>query len=173
MNGMKHNVLAAFAAVTATAALAGAVVSADPARARGAGELRDLQPASVQPFDHATAQVVAVENPDGTTTVTLKVQGIDHAASGPERFPAHLHTGSCDAGAPGATSGHYQHHVGGEVSPANEIWLNFVVQSNGTASSQADVTFPVRPGEAKSIVIHQRPSLGAPAPKLACLPIEF
>ena len=67
--------------------LVGTAWAGSPSRARGAGELRDLQLATVepdnpniQPTDLATAQVVATEL-DGQTTVTLKVQGLDHAAA--------------------------------------------------------------------------------------------
>src|SRR4051812_9389153 len=112
MYGTKHNILAAFAAVTVTAAMGGAIVAAAPTRARGAGELRDLQlavgeNANVQPFDHATAQVVAIEQ-DGSTTVTLKVQGIDHDVAG-TTYGAHVHTGACAVGNGSAAGPHFNH----------------------------------------------------------------
>ncbi len=50
---------AAAAALLLTAVPAGADA---PTRARGAGQLRDLQPATTEPTDHATAQVVVTES---------------------------------------------------------------------------------------------------------------
>ena len=167
----KHKATAAVAAILVTTAVA-SVAMASPFRARGAGELRDLQPATAQPFDHATAQVVAVEDGDGTT-VTLKVQGVDHGAAG-TTFGAHVHIGPCEAGNGAGALGHYNHD-GDTATPLNEVWLDVTIRSNGTGSSTADVPFTIDAGDAYSVVIHAAPTApgGGAGARWACLPVEF
>jgi hypothetical protein len=145
-----------------------------PSRARGAGELRDLQLTTEQPTDHATAQVVAVESA-GSTTVTLKLQGIDHAAAG-STYGAHVHTGSCVEGDGAAAGPHYNTTAGTTVSDQTEVWLDFTVDDNGTASSTATVPFVIPAGGAGAVVIHAQHtnhSTGAAGPRWACLPVQF
>ena len=167
----KYKATAAVAAILLTTAVASAAM-ASPFRARGAGELRDLQFASTQPFDHATAQVVAVEDEDGTT-VTLKVQGVDREAAG-STFGAHVHIGPCEAGNGGAALGHYNHD-GGFATSLNEVWLDVSIGSNGTGSSTAGVPFTIDVGDAYSVVIHAVPTApgGGAGARWACLPVEF
>ena len=152
-------------------------VSAAPARARGAGELRDLQTATQQPTDHATAQVVAVESA-GSTTVFLKVQGLDHRAAGVV-LGAHVHVGSCVAGN-GAAAGPHYNSTGTTPSALNEVWLDFVVGANGTARAHATVPFVIPAGGAAALVIHAdetstgpTPPAGVAGPRWACLPVQF
>jgi Cu/Zn superoxide dismutase len=166
------NRTAAIAAAIVVMAAGASVAVASPFRARGAGELRDLQPATAQPFDHATAQVVAVEDGDGTT-VTLKVQGVDHDAAG-TTFGAHVHIGPCEAGNGGAALGHYNHD-GGFATPLNEVWLDVAIGSNGTGSTTAEVPFTIDVGDAYSVVIHAIPTApgGGAGARWACLPVEF
>jgi hypothetical protein len=164
------------AAAAATVAIAsGALALAGDAR--GAGELRDVQLGSEQPFDHATAQVVASAI-DGTTTVSLKVQGIDHAAAGTV-FGAHVHVGSCEEGNGAAAGPHYKSD-GATPSRLNEVWLDFEVQSNGTGQSVAEVPFVIPEGGAASVMIHALPTSAGPVPspgsagaRWACLPVQF
>ena len=131
--------------VSATCALVSMVGTAEaaPARARGAGPLRDLQLATAQPTDGATAQVVATES-GGTTTVTLKVQALAHAAVG-LTLGAHVHVGSCVAGSGTAAGLHY--NAGGAASPQTEVWLDFKIAGNGTARAETTVPFTIAPGE--------------------------
>ncbi len=145
-----------------------------PSRARGAGQLRDLQPATSQPTDHATAQVVATES-GGGTTVTLKVQGIDHAAAG-STMGAHVHVGPCEAGNGGAAGPHYNTTGGATISDATEVWLDFTVAANGTGIAVATVPFTIAPGAAGSVVIHAEHTnhtTGAAGARWACLPVAF
>ena len=144
-------------------------------RVRGAGELQDLQVATSQPTDGATAQVMATES-NGTTTVTLKVQALDHAAAG-TTLGAHLHVGSCVAGNGGAAGPHY--NIGGVPSPATEVWLDFTIEANGTAWAETTVPFVVPQGGATAVVIHAEathhdpPAPGTAGIRLACLPVQF
>ena len=166
-------ILGALAMLTSAAA-------ATPARARGAGPLRDLQPVTSQPTDGATAQVEATES-GGTTTVDIKVQGLDHAAAG-ARLGAHVHVGPCVAGNGAAAGPHY--NASGVIPPVvndqTEVWLDFTIQANGTGRASATVPFSIAPGAAASVVIHAEPTSTGPTPppgaagaRLACLPVRF
>jgi len=145
-----------------------------PTSARGAGELRDLQAATAQPTDHATAQVTATESA-GSTTVTLKVQGIDHAAAGTV-LGAHVHSGVCVEGNGAAAGPHYNTTGGQDISDETEVWLDFTVQPNGTGSASATVPFTIPPGDAGSVVIHALHTnhvTGAAGARWACIPVAF
>jgi superoxide dismutase, Cu-Zn family len=148
---------------------------AESGRVRGAGPLQDLQVATSQPTDGATAQVFATES-DGSTTVTLKVQALHHMAAG-TTLGAHLHVGSCVEGNGAAAGPHY--NIGGVPSPQTEVWLDITIGDNGTAQAETTVPFVVPPGGAAAVVIHAEPTHhGPPAPgtagiRLACLPVQF
>jgi Copper/zinc superoxide dismutase (SODC) len=162
--------LAAGAAVLLFAASSAG--AAAPTRARGAGELRDLQATSAQPTDHGTAQVTAVVA-GGQTTVTLKVQGLDHAAAG-DVLGAHVHTGSCVAGNGAAAGPHY--NAGGGISDETEVWLDFTIQPNGTGAATTTVPFTIGDGAAGAVVIHAvhtDHSTGLAGARWACLPVQF
>ncbi|MEO6124256.1 MAG: superoxide dismutase family protein [Ilumatobacteraceae bacterium] len=174
---LKRIVAVAVSAACALLSVAG-TADAGAARARGAGPLRDLQPGTAQPTDGATAQVVATES-DGTTTVTIKVQALDHAAAG-MTLGAHVHVGSCVAGNGTAAGLHY--NAGGVASDETEVWLDFTINANGTARAQATVPFTIAAGAAASVVIHAEPTHPGPGPipapgsagiRLACLPVQF
>jgi Cu/Zn superoxide dismutase len=174
---LRQNVraLTAVAAIALVSALATVPAGADaPSRARGAGALRDLQLGSEQPTDHATAQVVAIEQ-GSVTTVTLKVQGIDHSAAG-STYGAHVHVGSCVEGNGTAAGPHYNATGGSTVSDETEVWLDFTVAADGTAFSSATVPFIIPTGGAGSVVIHAQHTnhdTGAAGARWACLPVEF
>jgi hypothetical protein len=164
------------AAGAATVALASGALALG-GDARGAGELRDVQLETGQPFDHATAQVVATAAA-GTTTVSLKVQGIDHAAAGTV-FGAHVHVGTCAVGNGAAAGPHYKSD-GATPSRLNEVWLDFEVRANGTAESVTEVPFVIPEGGAASVMIHALPTSEGPVPgagsagaRWACLPVQF
>lgn len=168
--------LARVAGLTTAAVLAmGATAGADaPFRARGAGQLRDLQPTTTQPTDLGTAQVVATEE-GGSTTVTLQVQGLDHAAAGTV-LGAHVHTGSCIEGNGAAAGPHYNSSGGAVISDETEVWLDLTVGPNGTASSTATVDFVIPADGAASVVIHALHTdhvTGAAGARWACLPVDF
>lgn len=165
---------------TLAAAMVVALASATPAwataptRARGAGELRDLQVATSQPTDHATAQVVAIES-DGSTTVTLKVQGLAHEAAG-MTLGAHVHVGSCIEGNGAAAGGHYNSTGGATISNQTEVWLDFVVGEDGTGNASTTVPFVIGSGAAGAVVIHAAhtdSTTGLAGARWACLPVPF
>ena len=170
-----HKTRTVLGVIAGSAALLLAATNADaiaPTRARGAGELRDLQLATAQPADHATAQVTAVTS-GGTTTVTLKVQGLDHAHAG-HVLGAHVHVGTCVEGDGAAAGPHY--NAGGGISDATEVWLDFTVQANGTGRATTTVPFTIGAGAAGAVVIHADPTnhtTGAAGPRWACLPVQF
>lgn len=162
---------AALAVAVAVAAPAGADA---PTSARGAGQLRDLQLATDQPTDHATAQVTAVVA-DGATTVTLKVQGLAHGLAGTE-LGAHVHSGTCVTGNGAAAGPHYNTTGGSVISEETEVWLDITIQPNGTAEATAVVPFVIPPGGASAVVIHERHTdhtTGAAGARWACLPVPF
>lgn len=174
---MKRRIAIVVAVAAALTLQIAAPASAAPARARGAGELRDLRTATEQPTDHATAQVVAVES-GGSTTVQLKVQGLDHDAVG-VGLGAHVHVGACVTGNGGAAGPHYN-STGTTPTAVNEVWLDFVVEANGTAWAETTVPFVIPAGGAAAVVIHADetstgplPPAGAAGPRWACLPVQF
>ncbi|MEO6125989.1 MAG: superoxide dismutase family protein [Ilumatobacteraceae bacterium] len=174
---MKRRITIVVAVAAALTLQLATPASAASTRARGAGQLRDLQVKTDQPTDHATAQVVAVES-DGSTTVMLKVQGLDHRAAGMV-LGAHVHVGSCVAGDGGAAGPHYKSN-GATATAVNEVWLDFVVGANGTARAEATVPFVIPAGGAAAVVIHESqtsigplPPAGAAGPRWACLPVQF
>jgi Cu/Zn superoxide dismutase len=146
--------------------------AAAPTRARGAGELRDLQLTTAQPTDHATAQVAVLED-GGETTVTLKVQGLDHAHAG-HVLGAHVHSGTCVEGDGAAAGPHY--NAGGGISEETEVWLDFTVQANGTGEATATVPFTIPEGGAGAVVIHAMHTdhtTGTAGDRWACLPVQL
>jgi Cu-Zn family superoxide dismutase len=154
--------------------LPAALAGATPVDVRGAGELQDLQPATVQPTDGASAQVTATVA-DGGTTVTLKVEGLDHAAAGTV-LGAHVHSGTCVAGNPTAAGPHYNSTGATVISDETEVWLDFEVQANGTGKAVAHVPFVIPHGGASAVVIHAMHTnheTGAAGPRWACLPVLF
>ena len=167
----RNKALVASAGVLCALVATGGAADAAVARARGAGPLQDLQLSTVQPTDGATAQVVARES-GGSTTVTLKVQALDHAAAG-KTLGAHVHVGPCVAGNGAIAGPHY--NAGGGPSPTTEVWLDFTIDENGTAHAEATVPFTIAAGAAASVVIHASPTstTGAAGPRLACLPVQF
>ena len=134
-------------------------------------------------FASAKAKTTIIETSDpSTTTITIRVTGIDPTAEGQE-FGAHLHVGDCDK-----TGGHYQHVFGtGDafVNDQNEAWISIVPDVDGMALGTTTVEWV--PDDDKytdafalgkmSIVIHKGPlrpteDLPGPGPKQACFPLS-
>jgi Cu/Zn superoxide dismutase len=160
------------AAIAAAMLLVPTTAFAGPVRA--AAPLTDLQLTTVQPTDGAVARA-QVTPQAGSSTVTLLVTGLAASADG-SRFGAHVHVGSCVAGAGGAAGPHF--NIGGatgSISRATEVWLDFTVHG-GTGSAVARVPFVIPAGGAGSIVIHALPTdatTGLAGPRLACLGIQL
>ena len=147
----------------------------DDRRIRAAGPLQDLRPGTDDPTDGATAQV-KVEQEDGETEVSLKIQGLGRGWAG-RQLGAHVHVGPCVARNGGAAGLHF--NITGGIAPANEeteVWLDFVIGRNGTARAEAEVPFVIPPGRAASVVIHADPTApvtGRAGARIACLPVQF
>ncbi|CAM5232470.1 superoxide dismutase family protein [Streptomyces fumanus] len=104
--------------------------------------------------------------PDGATTVGLRVRGMvpGHA------YGAHVHEKPCGVD-PAAAGGHYQHRPGAGATPRNEVWLDFTTDARGAGRAVTRHDWGFRPGEAGSVVIHDRP--GNSGARIACLTVPF
>jgi hypothetical protein len=162
----------------ACAATVATVAAVGPAAAATAGvfggDLQDLAPAVVGPFDGASARLALVDHHDASTAV-LVVKDVDPSVAG-RTFGAHLHSGPCVAGNPAAAGPHYNHSgvVPPVVSDRTEVWLDFTVTKAGAATSVAHVPWAPDPGE-RSVVVHELPTApnGTAGARLACLPVAW
>ena len=147
----------------------------DDRRIRAAGPLRDLRLGTADPTDGATAQV-KVEQEDGETEVSLKIQGLGRGSAGLQ-LGAHVHVGPCVAGNGIAAGPHFNINIAGTpISEETEVWLDFVIGRNGTARAEAEVPFVIPRGGAGSVVIHINPTApgtGVAGARIACLPVQF
>jgi len=161
-----------------TAAYADDGSSARPrlAYAYSSDHLRDFDPATVSPFDNASARVSMLGYRG--SSFSFKLRGIDPSAAG-ESYGAHLHTGPCVAGEPATAGPHYNIDVVRGVtpvvaSPKTEVWLDFTVGADGEARSSTSVPFVPEAGQ-RAIVVHAEAtaSNGTAGARLACLPITI
>jgi Cu-Zn family superoxide dismutase len=183
---------AAVAAVATSLLLAPTAAYAHPNRHDDSGErtssrsrlvlasnsdpLRDLQPTVTSAFDGAKASVAMVGL--RSSYFYLRVSDV-HAAAAGQRFGAHLHTGPCVAGDGVAAGPHYNVQTLAGITPAvvndeTEVWLDFGVNSRGSAQSSTTVPFVPAAGE-RSIVIHAEPTMdnGMAGARVACLPLTI
>ena len=169
----KKKVIAAV--VGGLAAVALTVLPADAggdSRAKGSGRMSDLLPDTAQPTDGAHATARAFEHPNGTTVV-LELSGLDASIAGTE-LGAHVHTGTCVKGNGAAAGPHY--NAGGGISDETEVWLDFVVQTNGRGYAVANVPFFIPAGGAHALVVHAMHTdhgTGAAGARWACLKLDF
>ncbi|MBV2365925.1 superoxide dismutase family protein [Streptomonospora nanhaiensis] len=125
----------------------------------------------------ASVEASATRN-GAETEFVLAVNGLE-----PDReFGAHLHTEPCGPN-PDDSGPHYQDEPAPEdaandpeyANDDNEVWLDFTTDAEGTATSDTDVDWEVRPGEANSIVIHAHHTMteeghaGEAGDRLGCL----
>lgn len=129
------------------------------------------------------SRVTVVESPGaGTTRVELRLDGVQ-----PNRtFGAHVHTQPCGS-TPEASGPHYQNVKDPQqpstdpayANPLNEVWLDFTTDARGGAHSSATVAWRFRPGEARSVVIHDHATdttpghAGTAGARLACVNVPF
>ncbi|MEE1928546.1 superoxide dismutase family protein [Streptomyces sp. TRM 70351] len=118
----------------------------------------------------------------GRTTVELRVRG---AAPG-RAFGAHVHTGACGPD-PADAGPHYQDAVDpvrpstdpAYANPANEVWLDFATDASGDGGAVARQEWTFRPGQARSVVLHEHRTATGPAgagqagARLACFTVPF
>ncbi|MFJ8824777.1 superoxide dismutase family protein [Streptomyces sp. NPDC102467] len=101
------------------------------------------------------------------TTVSLSVKGLvpGHA------YGAHVHQKPCGAD-PAAAGGHYQHVVDpAQANAENEVWLDFTTDASGRGAAMVRKTWALRPGAARSVVIHDVP--GGAGARVACFTVPF
>lgn len=123
---------------------------------------------------------------DGRTTTTLDTTGL-----APSRdFGVHVHTQRCGP-APSDSGPHYQNTVDpaatpqtpssdpAYANPQNEIWLDITTDPSGNAQASTTVDWQFRPGEAKSVVVHDQHTQTGPGQagmagdRLACIDEDF
>ncbi|MFC7326345.1 hypothetical protein [Marinactinospora rubrisoli] len=153
-------------AATAHAAFPQPVVVHDHFRPFADGVVAVTYDPAVPAGSHVAVGVV----PEPTAADTLGIHP-DHAQTEfwvsfngllPSRaYSAHLATGACGA-SPADAGPRYQNLVdpvqpSGDplyANPANEMWLDLTSDESGTAAGETTVPWRVRPGEARSIVVH-------------------
>jgi superoxide dismutase, Cu-Zn family len=173
--------------VPGTAVAAGlAVFVAAPALAgadRVSAEGRLVPYASVVP-EAATAQVEAVYDTTGNSTITLRVAGLAPNTD----YGAHAHAEPCgerpkDAGPDFALVPNPDPAQDGDwayENSENEIWLDFTTDDTGAATADTTVGWQFSPERrAGSVIIHAEHTTigprdaGAAGARLACLSVDF
>lgn len=119
---------------------------------------------------------------DDGTHVALRLKGLS-----PDRtYGAHVHRKPCGP-LPDDSGPHYQHRVDpvqpstdpAYANPENEIWLDLTTDDRGAGRSDATVDWTFRPGEARSLVIHEHAThtepghAGQAGKRLACVNVPF
>ncbi|AZM44485.1 superoxide dismutase [Streptomyces sp. WAC 06738] len=191
---------AALAAVPAAVALlvSGAAGPAPASAAQGedpdvvAREAYFLPPENAEPYDGLTYDPALVPAGAGIGVVEVGRHGTTHlrlTLTGliPDRtYGAHVHTQPCGS-TPDEAGPHYQNEpdpVQPSVDPAyanpdNEVWLDFTTDLRGNAEATARQDWRFRPGEARSVVIHEHATTthpgeaGMAGARLACLSVPF
>jgi Cu-Zn family superoxide dismutase len=128
------------------------------------------------PVAKMVGMVHAIQTGTGNTTVMLHVRNMP----GTRGFGAHVHKLACNDNKAG---GHYQ-NVPAPTTPtdpayansSNEIWLDLTTNDDGNGHAIATVSWRIRSGEAKAVVIHDQLTNhhnGTAGPKLACVDVPF
>jgi superoxide dismutase, Cu-Zn family len=178
---------AAFAAVVVGLSVFAASPSlAGSDRVRAAGEPIRYGGGRLVPAG-AVAEVEAVYDSAGDTTVTLRVRGMLPR----HEYGAHVHAGRCHPTSARAAGGTFQNVPNPDpewpadpafVNPQNEIWLDFATDAAGAAVATTTVAWQFSPARRPgSVMIHaQRTRAGGPdgpagtaGARLACLSVGF
>ncbi|MBZ4321397.1 superoxide dismutase family protein [Streptomyces huiliensis] len=157
-----------------------AVTVADSFRTRAGGAAVTYAPDAVP----GGARVRVSEHPahKGGTRFTLRVDGLPAGRT----YGAHVHREACGP-KPEDAGPHYQNvkdPVQPSVDPAyanprNEVWLDLTTDDRGTGRAEATVAWRVRPGEARSVVLHEHATethagrAGTAGARLACVTVPF
>jgi Cu-Zn family superoxide dismutase len=150
-----------------------------------------FQPSKPLTYDPKTvpvgARISVVEQVDGrvggaTTSVRVTVSGLL-----PNRtYGAHVHTLPCGR-TPDASGPHYQNVKDPNqpstdpayANPENEVWMDFTTDAQGRATVESRHDWGFRPGEARSVVIHEHGTAthhgeaGMAGARLACITVPF
>ncbi|GGZ11293.1 superoxide dismutase family protein [Streptomyces poonensis] len=101
----------------------------------------------------------------GATTVRLRVTGLRAGHT----YGAHVHQKPCGTD-PESSGGHYQHQPP-DAAADNEVWLDFTADDRGAGEATVRHDWEFRPGEASSLVLHDRP--GDSGARVGCLTVPF
>jgi Cu/Zn superoxide dismutase len=154
--------LAALAAATLFSVSVVVSVASAPAGAdTRTGNVLDYKPtvtATGPTFVHdARAEGAKIElkqiDADKSSVIEIRVSNLRNFAG--RTVGAHVHAKPCAAD-PAASGPHYANPAGDKASAlaAREIWLDFSVDSLGRGVGVAIFDFPVKAGDANSVVIH-------------------
>ncbi|MFF7727733.1 superoxide dismutase family protein [Streptomyces sp. NPDC008001] len=116
------------------------------------------------------------------TRIHLSLHGLQPGRT----FGAHVHTQPCGT-RPEDSGAHYQHVRDPEqpstdpayANPRNEVWLDFTTDRRGDGAASSSVAWHFRPGEARSVVLHEHATETAPGragtagARLACVNVPF
>ncbi len=120
-------------------------------------------------------QLIPIANTQ-LSLVVLEVSGMPKAVS-PRTLGAHVHVAPCAADA--ASSGpHHQNPAAAPSVPlgAKEVWLDLRIDSLGRAVAVDLIDWPLRKGQAGSVVIHELPTnqtTGTAGARLLCTSVPF
>ncbi|WP_234365355.1 superoxide dismutase family protein [Streptomyces sp. RTd22] len=120
--------------------------------------------------------------PPRGTFVFLALRGVDPD----HHFGIHVHTRSCGT-KPDSSGPHYQNMEDPEqpstnpkyANPRNEMWLDLTTNSRGDGRAKSLVKWHFRPGEARSVVIHEHGTAthmgraGVAGDRVACINVPF
>ncbi|MEU4201982.1 superoxide dismutase family protein [Streptomyces sp. NPDC045470] len=185
--------------------IATAVLTASLAMAPAAAPSMGVQSTSVTVRAHFTAsptgeavthdpalvpegsRVTVVEKRYGSGKDARTVVGLRLAGLVPDRtYGAHVHTKPCGP-VPADSGPHYQ-NVPDPVQPStdpayanprNEVWLDLKTDADGDGASVARVTWHVRQGQARSVVVHEHRThtepghAGTAGARLACVNVPL
>ncbi|MET7766810.1 superoxide dismutase family protein [Streptomyces sp. NPDC005336] len=120
--------------------------------------------------------------PYGGTYVFLALRGV----APNHHFGIHVHTKPCGT-TPDSSGPHYQNVKDPKqpstnpkyANPRNEVWLDLTTNGRGDGRSQTVVKWHFRPGEARSVVIHEHATstqagkAGMAGDRVACVNVPF
>jgi superoxide dismutase, Cu-Zn family len=152
---------AVVAAGLLTASVAVSVASAPAGADTRTGNVLDYKPtvtASGPTFVHdARGEGAKIElkqiDADKSSVIEIRVSNLRNFAG--RTVGVHLHAKPCAAD-PAASGPHYANPAGDKATAlaAREVWLDFSVDSLGRGVGVAIFDFPVKAGDANSVVIH-------------------
>jgi superoxide dismutase, Cu-Zn family len=167
--------------MTRTVGLAALATALSGAPAYAAGNGATVTKASGPTYLYGTDNPLAamhmeihgVQTPSGKTIITLHATGLDPALAG-RTFGAHVHVNACGESA-AAAGAHYKNlDLPASDPEAREVWLDFTVGTDGTASSRAERPW-VFVTSAGSVVVHaaETDDTGNAGARLACTDTPF
>ncbi len=121
-------------------------------------------PGAGSDYNDIEAIATLTRKKNGSTEVSLSVTGLPEGVTG---FGAHVHAGTCELDPPGGPHYKVDPSVTAEVE-ANEIWMNFNADGQGTVATGNDKPTHLARPEALAVVIHE-PVTGT---RLTCVELQ-